>query len=144
VHEKAGQIVSALLGTAWTIITYFVVPILVVEKVGPFEAIRRSTALLKKTWGEALVGHFGLGLFKLLLAIPGVVILLLGIAMCVGNLLPVGVALILLAVLYFLGVAAVGAALDTIFLGALYQFAAFQRIPAGFDAGAMEGAFRRK
>src|SRR5260370_20607117 len=45
-HEKVGQFVSALLGTAWTVMTYFVVPVLVVEKVGPFEAIGRSMPVL--------------------------------------------------------------------------------------------------
>jgi hypothetical protein len=144
VHEKAGQFVSALLGTAWTVITYFVVPILVVEKVGPFEALRQSLRLLKQTWGEALVGHFGLGLFKFLLMLPGIVVVFLAAALCVGKLLAVGVALIVVGVLYLLGVAAVGAALDAIFLGALYQYAAYRRVPAGFDAGTIEGAFRRK
>lgn len=66
-HEKIGQFISAILGTAWTVVTFFVVPVLVVEKVGPFEAIKRSIALLKKTWGEALAGNFGLGLFMFLL-----------------------------------------------------------------------------
>ncbi len=144
VHEKAGQLVSSLLGTAWTIITYFVVPVLVVEKVGPFEAIRRSLQLLRRTWGEALVGHMGLGFFKLLLFLPGIVLLVLGGLSCATNLIPLGVALIVLGVLCLLAAAAVGAALDTIFLGALYLYAADRRVPAGFDARAMEGAFRRK
>lgn len=97
-HEKAGQIVSALLGTAWTIITYFVVPVLVVEKLGPIDAIRRSLQLLKQTWGEALVGKVGLGLFKFLLMLPGIAILLLGVALCFGKLLAVGVVLVVLGV----------------------------------------------
>ena len=62
VHEKLGEIISMVLGTAWTIMTFFVVPVLVVEKVGPFEAISRSTAILRKAWGEALVSHWGIGL----------------------------------------------------------------------------------
>ena len=61
-HEKVGQFVASLLGTAWSIMTYFVVPVLVVEKTGPMEAVSRSVALLKKTWGEALVGRMGIGL----------------------------------------------------------------------------------
>ena len=144
VHERAGQIISGLLGTAWTIITYFVVPVLVVEKLGPFEAVRRSMQLLKQTWGEALIGHFGLGLFKLLLTLPGILIIVFGGAMLAGKLFAVGVVFIVFGLLYFLGVAAIGAALDTIFLGALYQFAAYKRVAPGFDAGVMEGAFRRK
>jgi hypothetical protein len=144
-HEKAGQIVSSLLGTAWTIITYFVVPVLVVEKVGPFDAIRRSLQLLRKTWGEALVGGIGLGLFKLLLCLPGILILAVGIMLCAaGQVLALGLAVIALGIIYLLLFAAVGAALDSIFLAALYQFAAFQRVPVGFDASNLEGAFRKK
>jgi hypothetical protein len=43
-----------------------------------------------------------------------------------------------------LGAAAVGAALDTIFLSALYQYAAFDQVPSGFDREAMAGAFQAK
>src|SRR5262245_58261002 len=56
-NDRVGEIVSAILGTAWSVITFFVVPVLVVEKVGPIEAIRRSVSILRKTWGEALVGN---------------------------------------------------------------------------------------
>jgi hypothetical protein len=144
VHEKAGEFISGLLGTAWTVITYFVVPVLVVEKVGPFEAISRSLQLLKQTWGDALVGKLGLGLFKLLLAVPGFLLIAGGVALLTMNAVVPGVAFVVLGVLYFLAVSAVGAALDAIFLGALYQYAAYRTIPAGFDAQAVEGAFRRK
>jgi hypothetical protein len=144
-HERVGEFISAILGTAWTVLTYFVVPVLVVEKVGPFQAIRRSVELLKKTWGEALIGGIGLGLFKFLLMLPGILLLVAGVAICV-SVQPVAIGLILvgLALLYLLGMSAVTAALDTIFLGALYQYAAFQSVPAGFDSGAIEGAFQRK
>src|SRR5829696_8028247 len=45
-----GQIVIGFIGFAWTILTFLVVPVLVVEKVGPVTAIKRSGALLRKTW----------------------------------------------------------------------------------------------
>jgi hypothetical protein len=145
VHEKVGEIISFLLGTAWTIMTYFVVPVLVVEKVGPFEAIKRSLAILRKTWGEALVGGIGLGLFKFLLFLPGILLLGAGIALCVAvQPLALGLAVAGLAVLYLLGAGAAAAALETIYLSALYQFAAVGQVPAGFDAGTMRGAFQTK
>src|SRR5258708_5324154 len=46
-NEKAGAFISAILGTAWAVMTYFVVPVLVVEKVGPVEAGKRSMSTLK-------------------------------------------------------------------------------------------------
>jgi hypothetical protein len=56
-----GQITASLFGLAWNLATYLVVPILVVENVGPIEAIQRSVSLLKRTWGEQIVGNLGIG-----------------------------------------------------------------------------------
>lgn len=144
-HEKIGQIISAVLGTAWTVVTFFVVPVLVVERVGPFAAISRSLAILKKTWGEALVGNFGLGLFKFLIVLPGI-LLLMGGAALIGSIQPagIGIAVLVLGLVWILGAAAVGAALDAIFLSALYQYAAFDRVPQGFDRSSIQDAFVTK
>jgi hypothetical protein len=141
-HEKLGQVVRAILGTAWSIVTFFVVPVLVVEKVGPFQAISRSLAILKKTWGEALVGNFGLGLFKFLLILPGFLILAGGIFL-LASVKPIALGFVVLALglLWLLGAGAAGGALDTIFLSALYQYAAHDRVPEGFDRRSIEGAF---
>jgi hypothetical protein len=144
-HEKAGEIISMIIGTAWTIITFFVVPILVVEKLGPIQAISRSIALLRKAWGEALIGNLGLGLFKLLLFIPAFLVLIAGVAL-LATVKPVaiGVGVLALGLLCILGVAAVSSALDTIFLAALYQYAAHDRVPGGFDRDSIEHAFTSK
>jgi hypothetical protein len=142
-HEKAGQIASAILGTAWTVITYLVVPVVVVEGVGPFGAIRRSLSILRHTWGEALVGSWGLGFFMLLLALPGVALVIAAV-FAGTHVLALGVALGVLAVVYFLLLAAVSSALDGIFLGALYQYAVKGEVPHGFDGGTLAHAFRRK
>src|SRR5262245_20188435 len=110
-NRRVGYFISAILGTAWTVMTFFVVPVLVVEKTGPFAAIGRSLSLLKKTWGEALVGHIGLGFFKFLIVLPGFLILVVGFFL-VSSAPPVGLVVIGLGVLYLLGAAAVGATLD--------------------------------
>lgn len=72
-----GRLGAGLIGLAWNVATYLVAPILIIEKVGPVEAVKRSTALLQRTWGEQLVGNAGLGaafglfvLLALLLFIP--------------------------------------------------------------------------
>jgi len=74
-HEKAGSLISAILGTAWSIMTYFVVPVLVVEKVGPFEAVKRSVGVLKRTWGEALAANFGIGFIVFVAMLPAIAML---------------------------------------------------------------------
>jgi hypothetical protein len=142
-HEKVGQIISAVLGTAWTIMTVFVVPVLVVEQVGPFAAISRSIALLKKAWGEGLAGRLGLGLVILLLFVP-VFLLMVATGLAFTASTTLGFALLVVTVVAFLLVAIIGSALQTIFLTALYQFAAFERVPVGFDADTLHRAFTPK
>jgi len=146
IHEQVGAFISAILGTAWSIVTYFVVPVLVVEKVGPVEAVKRSVEILKRAWGEALVGHFGIGFFIFLLSIPLIVLLFVGVALCFGGpvLLPLGIAVVLLAVMGFLGLMAVSSAMDNIFTAALYQYAAHGQVAAGFSEGTFRNAFGPK
>ena len=65
ISERAGivgQIIIGIIGFAWNIATFLVVPVLAVEKVGPIEAIKRSAGLLRRTWGEQLVGNAGIGI----------------------------------------------------------------------------------
>jgi hypothetical protein len=142
VHEKVGEIVAAVLGTAWSLMTFFVVPVLVVEKVGPMQAVGRSVSLLKKTWGEALVGNMGLNFILFLLAIPVFLLFLAGVLVLVKGMVPLGVALLVAGGIAMLIHMAISSALHTIFLAALYQYAADDRIPQGFDRRAIEGAFK--
>jgi hypothetical protein len=143
-HEKIGYYVAMILGTAWSVMTYFVVPVLVVEKTGPIEAVSRSINLLKRTWGEALVGKLGLNFFMFLLAIPIVVILFVGIYVLASGQAPLGAALIVMGVLGLLLHSAIASALHTILLAALYQYAAEDRVPDAFDRDTFEGAFQPK
>ena len=142
-NEKVGEFVSAILGTAWTIMTYFVVPVLVVEKLGPFAAVGRSIEILKKTWGESLVGGFGIGLFSFVLFLPGLALGFVAVMMMSVS-VPVGVALLILALVYFLIWGAVTAALKGVFLSALYQYAANHEVPDGFDRDIIEHAFQSR
>src|SRR5260370_20195438 len=73
-----GRIVIGLIGMAWTLASYFVVPVLVVEDVGPAEALQRSADLFRQTWGEEVAGGFSFGLIFTLLALPAVALPFLG------------------------------------------------------------------
>jgi hypothetical protein len=57
-----GRIVTAIIGAAWTLATAMTLPVLVVENVGPVEAISRSLDLLRKNWGENLIGNGGISI----------------------------------------------------------------------------------
>ena len=64
IEERLGLIgrwIAGLLGIAFTIATFLTVPILVSRDVGPIEAVKESATLLKKTWGENIIGNAGMG-----------------------------------------------------------------------------------
>ena len=143
-HEKVGYYVSMILGTAWSIMTFFVVPVLVVEKTGPFEAVSRSVSLLKQTWGEALVGRLGLGFFLFLLFLPVLALFIVGVLALSSGQAAIGVALIIAGFIALLLHSAIASALNTILLAALYQYAAEDRVPDEFDRDTFQGAFQPK
>ncbi len=138
--EKVGQIVAGLLGMAWGIMTYFVVPVLVVEKVGPIEAVKRSCSIMKKAWGESLVANFGAGLLVFLMFLAALIPAILGAL--IGG--PALIAGILVTVVLMLLVSLISSALNTIIVTALYQYAAYEKAPDAFDVDLLNGAFARK
>src|SRR5207244_5490339 len=114
-----GRLVVAAIGLVWTVATALVVPVLAAEDVGPVEAVQRSVELIKRAWGEDLIGSVGIGLvFGIVMAVMviagGMVVMA---TFSVGN---VGLAIALLAVLV-LGVSLVALAQAT--LRAIYAAA---------------------
>ncbi len=146
--EKFGQIVSGLLGMAWSIVTYLVVPVLVVEKANPVEAVKRSTSLIRKTWGEALSAHLSAGLifFVLLLIalLPLVAAVGLGIAGIGNEHMVLGVVAFAAAVVMLILISLISSTLSTILLAAVYVYATEGRVASAFDPALIQGAFRRK
>jgi len=138
-----GKIVIALLGAAWTLAAYFVVPALVVEKLGPVDALKRSTLILKKAWGESIVSNAGVGLITtlatlLLVTLTGAVTVALAVKLSSVAIAVAGLVLIvLLAVLGSL----VGSALSSITLSALYLYATEGKVPEAFAGTGLQGAF---
>jgi len=140
----AGVIAAGLGGMAWNIITFLVIPVLVVEGVSPIQGIKRSASLLKKTWGEQIIGNAGIGLiFGLIGVAIAVVGITLGVLVIGAGVTWAGVAIIVVAVLAVVIVAMLSATLRGIYSAALYQYA------VGGDTGVfsqdvLAGAFRPK
>jgi len=104
---------SLIIGIAWWVVTFFMVPLIVLEKSGVLDGMNRGTELFKRTWGEDVSSHIGTGLlmFFCILCITAVG----GIVMVLGDLgLILGIIIIsvglLFTVLFFSTVEAVNRA----------------------------------
>ena len=137
-----GKIVIAVVGMAWTVVTFLVLPIIVVEGIGTGKALKKSGSLIRNTWGENLAGNIGLGIVGLLLILPSIALVAAGIA-SVGT--GAGGVAIGLGVLWGIIVMVVMAALTGIYQTALYHFAVSGHVPSGyFDNTVMQSAFQTR
>ena len=132
-----GRIVGSLVGLAWSLVTFLVLPVLVIEQIGPIDAVKRSAALFKKTWGENMIANAGIGLVALGATLVG--LLPCALLMAVGG--PVAILGIVIAVAWIVGVQLFAATLTGILQTALYRFATAGSAP-GFDNDQLRGAFR--
>jgi len=133
-----GRITVALVGGIWSLVTIFVVPVLVLEDKGVVDALRESVALFRKTWGESVVGSVSIGVISGAIVIVG----LLGVfAAFFARSVTVMVLAIALFVILVAVVSVVASAMQGIFVTALYSFAKTGNVPAGFGKGVLENAF---
>ncbi|MEE3372126.1 MAG: DUF6159 family protein [Planctomycetota bacterium] len=130
-----------LLGVAWSSATYFVVPVIVVEKLGPLAAGKRSLEILRTTWGQSLGANFGIGCIVFFITLASFVPVILGVICLAMELTVVGIALLLAGLAIIMIVVLISSALDSIILAALYLYAAEGRIPDQFQGDAIQTAF---
>jgi hypothetical protein len=140
-----GRIIISLIGLAWNIATYLVVPVLALEDVGPIEAIKRSVMYLRRTWGEQIVGGLGLGwvfaAIYILTLVPFALAAFLMLSVAEPNLWLLG-GLVVLLLLVFSIIGLLKATLEGIYSAAVYQFAVDGKVSSFFDEGLVRGAMR--
>ncbi len=139
-----GAIVVALLGAAWSLLTFFVVPLIVIERRPFSEAFKTSLSMIRSTWGDQVTANFSLGIAALIAFLIAAAIS----ALLFLVLLPLGAAGIVIAVLasiiMLIGVALVFATLDGIYKAALYSYAASGVVPSLFPDETIRSAFRQR
>lgn len=138
-----GKMVARMLGLAWSVATFLVVPVLVAERKGPLEAVRLSVQLLKRTWGEDLLAGLGFGLLYFFWTIPGAFAFVIGAGMIPTH--PIfAIGIMILSILYFPLLGLVLSTMSTIFDVVLYRYASTGTITPGFDRELLEGSFVTK
>ena len=129
-----GRIVVGLLGAAWSLATFFVVPVLVLEDRSIGESFTQSVSVFKRTWGETVTGGASLGLAAVcawvtLVAIVGLLASVVGLM----ALVVFGVGAIFLMIFF--------SALQGVYVASLYRYATDGMPPSGFDKTLLDHAF---
>ena len=140
--DTLGSAGAGLLSAGWGVATFLVVPVLVAEEVGPADALRRSGSLLKKTWGEQIVGNFSLGLisFLAMLVVGLLGALLIALAAALGSTIAIGGAVTLLIIAIAV-IAVIFSALNAIYKAAVYEYAADGVSAGAFGQDTLRHAF---
>lgn len=147
-----GDLLAGIFSAVWGVATYLVVPVLVTDGVGPIKAVKKSSSILRRTWGESLAGSGGLGLIAFCFVLPLIVVVGLGMALANG----VGSAggsvaggaivgtLIAVSVVYVLALIVVFTALGSIFRAAVYVYATTGVTPSHMEATLLQSSFKPK
>jgi hypothetical protein len=138
----AGRIVGGLLGAAWGVITFLAIPSIIAEDAGPVTAVKRSTSLLKQTWGEQLTGRFAMGA---IFGIIGVLVVLVGVGVCIALAMASGILAVAgVAVFAFLLVVVVlvSQTFNGVFQAAVYQFTTTGDPGPDFDAATIQSSLQ--
>ena len=146
VEERSGllgRVVIGIVGMAWTVVTFLVLPVLVFENVGVGDAVKRSTQMLKRTWGENLIVNGGIGLIGFLLMLPAFALVAIGFAADAGTGLGIAVT-VSVGVLWIVAVTCWSNAMTSVFQLALYRYATEGQAPAAFANADLGSAFGQR
>lgn len=150
IGQIIGTILVSLVGFAWNLMTFLVIPVFVVENLTPVDAIKRSGSLVKQTWGENITGTFSMGIIQFLISLA--VFFLIGLPLFFLVASTESVALLVVGIILFVviigGINIFFSALNGIFQAALYKYAVndgdASTVSEFFDPSLITGAFEPK
>jgi hypothetical protein len=145
------QFLRAGMSFMWNIATIFVIPAITYYDLNPIDAIKKSTETLKKTWGESIIRHFGLGLMRFLFGFLVFLIIggLGGYVIYLGAtsnpaLLLWGVIIVIVAVVYLVIVNLVFNVANQVYNTALFVYADTGSVPKGWKKQVLANTFQPK
>jgi hypothetical protein len=142
----AGNILSAIGAAAWSIVTFFVTPYIMLKGLSAVPALKASVHMVKEKWGTQVTGGVRIGLRLLVLTLPGIALIVGGIYLLTGSGASVSLGLVLLAVgiVLIMISALLSAALKSIFSVALFHFTTGEGGYGPFTPEELNGVLTKK
>ena len=155
-EEKLGIFgiwITRLIGISWSVASIFVIPSIIREKKSssPFKLLKTSALLLKKTWGESVIGYLGIGSVFILffLILLGIYLGLFFIALAIsgpGSGLTV-FSLVISFILFLISIpicSIIASMAHHIYRCALYMYASEGVVPGPYNEDMMNRAWKVK
>jgi hypothetical protein len=138
--QRGRGFIAGILGISWSVISYLAIPLIVVEKINPIFAMDFSMEMMRRTWGEQVIGNFSFGLIFSLFFLPVFPLLfLLSKTWGAASFLPI----IFSGFMYLIILSIFQSALQNIFNAVIYVFAREGKVPGEFSAEQLKNVMRQ-
>jgi len=144
-----GRIVGIIGAIAWAVASFFVVPVLVAQRVGPIDAVKYSSRVIKNTWGTSLRTTLRFGVIQFVLTIVPMALTFIGVAFFIAGLndhagyTAIGAVLFLVGLVGLFTIGATFGAIGIYARALIYRWSQGQPVP-GIDPSLFDGAFVAK
>lgn len=142
-----GNMIVRLIGTAWSVASVFVIPVLVLEEHpdNPIGVVKQSAAVIRKTWGEALAGYAGLQIGGTIVGLSS--LLAFGFALFAGfylNSVALAVGSVVMWLLFACAFSYLMSVAGQVYLCVLYRYASAGTVAPGYSPEMLTAAWRPK
>ena len=146
VGDALRNLAAAGILAMWQIVTFFVLPFIMLEGRGPISAIKDSFSLFKEKWGVQIFGGVRIGAtIGFATILPGLILVALGFFAAftgTSGLIALGVGLITVGVLLVMVGALLITTMKGVFSVVLFRFAKDGAVEGGFTEAELAGAIR--
>ncbi len=139
------SVLAAAASVVWELITFFALPIIMFENLGPIAAIKRSASLFKERWGAQLAGGVRIGGVIFLVAmLPALLVIIGGVLLSIIGVAVIGIPLAIIGLIVFVAANLVASVMREIYSVALYRYALDGQGHGAFTAEQLSSTVRTK
>lgn len=142
----ARERLAVLGGAVWSVVTLFVVPLIMLRGEGAVQALKSSVGIVRQKWGLQVTGGVRIGARLLIMILPAVALIVLGTVLIAnaGTYAVLGIPLLGLGIALAIIWALISASIRAVFSVALFHYTAGDGAYAPFNEQELEGILVKK
>ncbi|MFM1965871.1 MAG: hypothetical protein RL134_1596 [Actinomycetota bacterium] len=139
------SVLAAAADVMWQLITFFVMPAMMLDDLGMIDAIKKSASTFKQRWGTQLSGGVRIGgLIGLVAIVPAVIAIVVGALLATAGAWAVGLPIAVIGFIVLVIAGLILSAIRGVFSVVLYRFATQGVVEGGFTEQQLAGAVKVK